>query len=232
MTTLCRSLSRLARVRLTRLDACGAIAPGPTGTLVSNAYVNIDSSPVYLDPEEITQINGNGDICISDQGNPQLRWYDLTMVLCQVDPMAVNVITGNPLVVDDATPTPNTVGFRVDGVLTGTTNFALEVWTGIPNQPCDSAGNREYGYWLFPFVKQARLGDSSFANAALNMTFTARTEVDSKWGTGPAAYLVRRDAVAATPEVLLTAIGADTHMHYEVVTVAPPAALCGGSVLV
>lgn len=230
MPTLCRSLSRLARVRLTRLDECGVPDPGPTGTLVSSAYVNIDGSPQYLDPEEITQLNGNGEICISDQGTPQLRWVNLTMVICQIDPDAVNIITGNPLVVDDAVA-PNTVGFRLDSSLTGTANFALEVWTGIPGQPCDAEGNREYGYFLFPYVKQARLGDWSFANAAINLTLTARTEIDSGWGTGPAAYLVRRDAVSDAPEVLLTPITDDTHMHYEVVTVAPPAAACGAVAL-
>lgn len=230
MAVLCRSLSRLARVRLTRLDECGVPDPGPTGTLVSSAFINVDGSPQYLDPEEITQLNGNGDICVSDQGTPQLRWLALTMVICQIDPDAVNIITGNPLVVDDAVA-PNTTGFRIDGDLTGTANFALEVWMGIPNQPCNAEGFREYGYFLFPWIKQARIGDWSHANAALNLTLTARTEIDSGWGTGPAAYTVRRDAVSDTPEVLLTAIGPNTHMHYEVVSVAPPAAACGAVVL-
>lgn len=231
MAVLCRSLSRLARVRLTRLDECGSPVADPLGTLVSNAYINIDASPQYLDPEEITQLNGNGDICISDQGNPQLRWLNLTLVVCQIDPDAVNIVTGNPLVVDEA-GAPNTVGYRIDGSLTGTANFALEVWTGVAGQACDAEGNREYGYFLFPFVKQARIGDWSFANAAINFTATARTEINSGWGTGPAAYLVRRDAITDAPEVLLTAIGEDDHMHYEVVTVDPPAAACGAVALV
>lgn len=230
MATVCRSLSRLARVRLTRLDACGAPDPGPLGTLVSNAYINIDASPQYLDPEEITQLNGNGDICISDQGDPQLRWLNLSLVVCQIDPDAVNIITGNPLVVNEAV-TPDTTGFRIDGGLTGTANFALEVWTGVTGQACDPDGNREYGYFLFPYVKQARIGDWSFANAALNLTLTARTDINSGWGTGPAAYLVRRDAVTDAAEVLLTAIGDETHMHYEVVSVAPPTAACGAVAL-
>ena len=230
MPTVCRSLSRLARVRLTRLDECGAPDPGPLGTLVSNAYINIDASPQYLDPEEITQLNGNGDICISDQGVPQLRWLNLTMVVCQIDPDAVNIVTGNPLVVDEAV-TPNTKGFRIDGSLTGTANFALEVWTGVTGQACDAEGNREYGYFLFPYVVQARIDDWSFANAAVNFSVTARTAIDSGWGTGPAAYLVRRDAVTEAAEVLLTAVTDDTHMHYEVVTVAPPAAACGATAL-
>lgn len=231
MATICRSLSRAARIRLTRLDECGAPAPGATGTLVTDGFINVDAAPNYLDPEEITQLNANGDLCIDDQGNPQLRWLDLTVVLCRIDPFAVNIITGNPLVVNDQTPTPDTVGFRINSALTGTVNFALEVWSQIPSQQCSTTVGREYGYWLFPFVVQARVGDWSMANAALNLTFTARTSPGSQWNLGPTAYTVRDDAVTGTPERILTAIDDQDHVHYEVVTAAPPASACGASVL-
>lgn len=226
MATRCVKLARATRMRLTRLDACGAPAPGTTGTLVSDGFINVDGAYNYLDPEEITQLNANGDLCIDDQGNPQLRWIDLTIVMCQVNPFAVNIITGNPIVVDDATPTANTTGFRVNGELTGTANFALELWSGVNGQACDASGNRMYGYWLFPYVVQARLGDFSVANAAINLTFTARTQVGSQWGVGPTAYTVRRDATTGTPERILTAIDDTDHLYFEAVTVAPPAASC------
>lgn len=230
MATICRALSRAARMRLTRLDECGAPAPGATGTLVTDGFINVDSAPNYLDPEDITQLNANGDLCVDDQGTPQLRWLDLTIVMCRIDPYAMNIITGNPVVVDDAL-TPNTVGFRVDSALTGTVNFALEVWSQIPNQDCTTATGKEYGYWLFPFMVQARVGEWSLANAALSLTFTARTSQGSNWNLGPASYLVRDDAVSGTPEQILTAIGTTTHVHYEVVTAAPPASACGATVL-
>lgn len=230
MPTVCGSMSRMAVVRLTRLDACGAPDPGPKGTLVSSAFINVDASPVYLDPEEITQANGDGVLCVDDQGVAQLRWDALTMVVCRIDPDAINIITGNPLVVDEAV-TPNTVGFRQNAALTGTANFALEVWMRVPGQACDAEGNPTYGYWLFPYIVQARIGDWSMANAALNFTLTARTSTGSQWGTGPAAYLVRRDAVTEAAEVLLTAIDDDDHMHFEFVTVAPPTPACGAVAL-
>lgn len=230
MPTVCGSMSRMAVVRLTRLDACGAPDPGPTGTLVSSAFINVDASPQYLDPEEITQLNGDGVLCVDDQGVAQFRWNNLTMVICRIDPDAINIITGNPLVVDEAV-TPNTVGFRINSALTGTVNFALEVWMRVPGQPCDAEGNPTYGYWLFPFITQARVGDWSMANAALNLTLTARTSSGSLWGTGPAAYLVRRDAVTEAAEVLLTAIDDNDHTHFEFVTVAPPTPACGAVVL-
>ena len=230
MATVCVPLARGRRARLTRLDACGEPVPGPTGTLVTNGLISVGVAPNYLDPEEITVPNANGDLCIDDQGRPQLRWMDLTILMCQVNPDAFNIITGNPLVVDDAVA-PNNVGFRIDADQTGTANFALELWSGVTGQACTVDGNVQYGYWLFPFVVQARVGEWTWENAGLTMTLTARTSPGSTWGTGPSGYLVRRDAVSLAPEVLLTAIDADTHVHYETVTVAPPAAACAATAL-
>jgi len=231
MATRCVKLARASRMRLTRLDACGTPVPGPTGTLVTDGFINVDGAPNYLDPEEITQLNANGDLCIDDQGRPALRWIDLTIVMCNIDPDAFSIITGNPLVVDDATPTTNTVGFRLNGELTGTASFAMELWSGVNGVPCDASGDKPYGYWLFPYVVQARMGEWSIANAALTLTMTARTSTGSGWGTGPDSYLVRGDATTGTPEQILTAIDDTDHLHFETVTVPPPAAACGATAL-
>lgn len=230
MATVCAPLARGRRARLTRLDACGLPAPGAAGTLVTDGFISVGHAPNYLDPEEITQTNANGDLCIDDQGRPQLRWVDLTILMCQVNPDAFSIITGNPLVVDDAVA-PNNVGFRIDSDQTGTANFALELWSGVTNQAC-TGSTVKYGYWLIPFIVQARVGEWTWENAALTMTLTARTSVGSQWGTGPSAYLVRGDAVTNTAEKILTPIDTDTHVHYETVTIAPPAAACSPIALV
>lgn len=228
--TQCFPLARASTMRLTRLDSCGVPDPGPTGQLVTNGFINVDHTPNYLDPEEITTLNANGDLCVDDQGRPQLRWLDLSIVMCRIDPDAFNIITGNPLVLNDAA-TPESVGFRINGELTGTVNFAMELWSGVKGQACDAEGNALYGYWLLPFIVQARVGQWSVANAALNLTMTARTSIGSGWDVGPTAYTVRGDAVTGTPERILTAIDDTDHVHFEFVNVAPPAAACGAAVL-
>ena len=111
------------------------------------------------------------------------------------------------IVVDDATPTPNTVGFRWDASVSGSANFAMEVWSGIPGQACDAEGFPLYGYWLYPFVVSAQIQEYVVENGALTLGFTARTSAGSGWGVG--AFDVRRDAIDPfAPEPLLTAIGA------------------------
>lgn len=229
MAVTCARMARGKMLRITKLDACGAIVPGVGASLVTKAFVSGTFTPNYLDAEEISQADANGDVCISDRSDPALQWIDISLVLCTEDPTMINLITGDPLVLDDATPTPNTVGFRMDTSLTGKANFALEMWSGIPGQAC-AATFPQYGYWLFPWVKDAQWGEWTIENGALLITFTARAVVGSLWGTGP--YAVRRDAaVPATLEGLVTAIGATQPMHFEVSSAPLPTPGCGAVTL-
>lgn len=189
--TQCASLSRLRMIRLTRLDECGIPVDDDLGTVVTNGSVSVDIAPNYSDPEEINIVNGNGDSCIEDQSDPALRWLDLSVVLCNIDPDAINIMTGDPLVSNEA-ETPETIGFRIDAAVTGSASFALEAWSGVPGQACDPGGNPNFGYWLFPYIVQARFGEWSLSNTGLTMTLTARTSAGSGWGVGP--YDVRRGA--------------------------------------
>lgn len=227
--TQCVTMARGRRMRLTRTDECGVPQTGPTGQLVTDGFVSVANAPNISDPEEINQPNANGDPCIDDQGNPIFRWIDLTMIFCQVDPDAFNIITGNPLVLNDAA-TPESVGFRVDSEVTGTAHFGLEIWSGTTGPAACETGTAQFGYWLYPHVLQARVGEWTVENGALTMTLTARTAGGTGWGVGP--YDVR-NSVGATPgpAPLLTPIGSSEHLHFEVVDLAPPAAACGAQAL-
>lgn len=217
-------------MRITKLDECGAIVTGATSTVTSKSFVSVAVAPNYQDPEDITQLDANGDLCVEDQAKAALKWLDLTIILCTTDPFFVNLVTGDSLVVDDATPTPNTVGWNIDSALTGSANFGLEVWSGVPGQACAVGGFKKYGYWLFPWVTQARWGEWTVENGVLNTTFTARTQAGSQWGVGP--YLVRRDAtVPATLEPLNTPIGATTHLRHLITSAPLPTPACGATVL-
>jgi len=230
MAVECAKMARGKMMRITKLDSCGNIVSGAGATLTTKAFVSGTFTPNYIEAEEISQADANGDRCIDDRSDPSLRWVDISLVVCTTDPTMINLITGDPLVVDDATPTPNTVGFRLDADLTGTANFAMEFWSGIPGQACTVGGFTKYGYWLFPWVQDAQWGEWVIENGALTLTFTARAVFGSPWGTGP--YLVRRDAaVPATLEKLLTPIGASQPMHFEVSSAPLPTPACGATVL-
>lgn len=228
MATTCARMARGKMLRITRLDECGAVVTGAGSSLVTKAFVSGTFTPNYLDAEEISQADADGAICISDRSDPALQWIDISLVLCTEDPTMINLITGDPLVLDDAV-SPNNVGFRIDTDLTGNANFALEMWSGIPGQAC-AATFPQYGYWLFPWVKDAQWGEWVIENGALLLTFTARAVVGSLWGVGP--YDIRRDAtVPATLEPLLTPIGATQPMHFEVSSAPLPTPACGAVTL-
>ena len=224
--TVCSSLARGRAMRLTRLDECGTPVEGPTSTLVTKGYVSVTATPVYTDPEDITQTDANGDACIDDQADPALRWLDLAMVFCLIDPDAINIITGDPIVLNDAAITPEAVGFRIDQAVTGSASFALELWSGKPGQTCGVDATEEFGYWLYPFVKQAQWGEYVVQNGALTITLTARTSSGSGWDVGP--YDVIRSAVTPFPEgPLLTPISSTQHVHFETTSATIPTAGCG-----
>lgn len=230
MATICANQARGKLMRLTLLDECGEPVEGTASTLVSKAFVSVTSTPNYLEAEEISQADANGDLCIDDRSDPALRWIDLSIIVCVTDPQMINLITGDPVVLDDAA-TPNVVGFRINAALTGTANFALELWTGITGQACTAAGFTNYGYWLYPWVKDAQWGEWVVQNGALVLTFTARAVNDSPWGVGP--YNIRRDAtVPATLEPLLTPIDDDDFVHFEVTSAPLPTPACGAVELV
>lgn len=225
MANVCSSMARGRTARVTRLDSCGVPVEGLTSTIVTGGFVQVLTTPLYQDAEEIQVLNANGDLCIDDQADPALRWLTTAITMCNVNPLLVNILTGDPIVSDDATPTANTVGYRIDTATTGTAAFALELWSGIPGQACGVGGTEGFGYWLYPFVVQGQWGEWTWGNAGLNLEITARTSAGSGWGVGP--YDIRRDgAVPATLEPLLTPITETQHMHFETTTAPIPVAGC------
>lgn len=225
MANQCSSMARGRAMRLTRLDACGVPVEGPDSTVVTSGFVQVVTTPVYQDAEEIQVPNANGELCIDDQADPALRWLTTAITFCNINPVAVNILTGDPIVFDDATPTADSVGFRIDAAVTGTAAFALEIWTGIPGQACGVGGTEQFGYWLYPFVVQGQFGEWTVGNAGLTLDITARTSAGSGWGTGPYSD-VRRDATTSELEPLLTPITETQHMHFEKTSAPVPPAGC------
>lgn len=230
MATTCVSMARGKMMRLTKLDSCGAPVAGAGGSLVAKAFISGTFTPNYADAEEITQQDANGDLCIDDRGPVALRWIDIELNVCTEDPGMINLITGDPIVLDDAV-SPNNIGFRIDAGVSGSANFALEMWAGVSGQACTAGGFTNYGYFLFPWVKDAQWNEWTIENGVLTFTWVARAVFNSPWGLGP--YLVRRDAtVPATLEKITSPIGATQVMHFEVTSAPLPTPACGTVTLV
>lgn len=214
------------RMRVIGLDACGAVKTGVgSQKIITDGFVSVARTGEYEDPDEFIVKNANGDICLNYRSNPQLKWVNLEMNFCRVDPELFNVVTGSPLVMDDAV-SPAAVGFRTREGVVATVNFSLEIWTNLAGTAC-AGGSVEYGYYLVPWIVQGTLGDLTFENGPISFTVSARSKSGSPWGTGP--FNIRNTKVAPAPAKLISAINALDHEHLQVVNLAPPAVACGAT---
>lgn len=218
----CWSSVRGRRMRVTLLDECGAPQFGAAcGVVVTKGFISVAWSPNVAEGEEIEVRNAGGELCIADQGCPELKWIDVEMEFCNVDPDLVSLLTGYP-VVDDFSGDP--VGFRVTEQVECETGFAVELWSDIPGEACPPGG-KAFGYWLAPYLKHGIIGDVTVENAEATFSVTARTFGGSQWGTGP--WDVDPQDAAGTAGPLLTPIGDSDHLDIHLTTIAPPDDVCG-----
>ena len=232
MATTCWSSVRGKVMRATKVDECGAVVAGPKGTLTTKGFVQVSYSLEVDEGTEISIPDANGDLCISEPGTPTIKWVNVEIQFCRVDPDLVNMITGFPVVTD---PTGGGVGFRIRDTIQANAGTGLEVWSDVSGTGgiCAAGGQRLYGYFLLPWVNKGIIsGDILIQNGEATFTLSGKGVKGSGWDTGP--YLVDTVdiPVAGTPAKLATAIGPNDLMDLHVTSVPPPTPACGATVLV
>jgi hypothetical protein len=213
-------------MRATRLDACGAPVEGPCSTVVSDGFVSIGWESEIKEGTEVEVTKANGRLCVSDKACDELKWMNLTISFCQVNPDLFSMMTGYETVLDYA---GESIGNRIGQDILCDGGIALETWTRIPGQPCTpgATNNKPWGYFLAPWIKGAILNSFTMENDSATFEITARTEKGGAWGTGP--YNVVPTDATNTAGPLLTPIGPKDHLHMQVTSIQPPAvpADCG-----
>lgn len=227
MTSECHSVVRAPAMRVTALDQCGAILDQACSNATEEGFVQITLSKVFQDRQDALRLNANGDICVDKPKEPILRWYTVTIEFCNVHPELLNIITAEPLVLDDSV-SPVAVGWDTVVGSAALSNFGLEFWTGTEDDECDN-GLITYAYGLLPWVRQANLtGDIVVGNDVVTFTVEGITKAGSQWGVGPYTTLINQTGVnAGFPGPELTAIGPLTHKRFHWTTLPPPDGVCG-----
>jgi len=227
MATVCFTPFKVPRVRVTRLNSCGQVVTGSCSQVVSDGIISVEITKNYEDREEFFVKNGDGQFCVRETNPPILKWIDLTLTFCNVDPDIVNIVAAEPLYSsNDAAATK--IGWSTDEGSSANVNFALEGWTRLSGSGVLCTGGQEYGYFLWPWVVEGTIGDMTLENGVANFTVTARTHSNSLWGVGP--YNVDySDATpgGTTPIPMLTPILSTQHSRMFITRLAPPAAACG-----
>jgi hypothetical protein len=230
MTSICYTPFKIPRIRVTQLNSCGVPVTG-CSTVVSDGIISIEMTKEYEDREEFFVKNGDGVFCVKETNPPILKWLNLTLTLCNVDPELVNIMSAEPVVRDNSAQTVAT-GFSTEENVVLNANFALEGWTRIANAGVPCTGGTEYGYMIFPWVAEGTVGDMTFENGAVNFTLAARTRSNSPWGTGPYMVDYSDSPAGSTTQIpLLTPIGALQHHRMFLTRLAPPTATCGCTTL-
>jgi len=228
MASTCWAPVRGKVVRLTKVDGCGNPVMCPDGTTpifgVSDGVVSVQIEPEVDEGEDITATNFNGDSCVDIPACPHIRWLNLTIDFCRIDPELFALATSVPVV---RNPDGTASGFRVGQNISCDEGFALEIWTGSGggNRCSGTSTATQYGYLLIPWVQAGILGSYTIENGAVTFEITAKGVAGGNWGVGP--YDVYQDATGAVKSKLVDPIGPTDLQHIDVTTMPPPSPTCG-----
>lgn len=172
------------RLRLTRLDECGAPdVANACGVIVTEGFISVTLSNEVEAGEEYTQKNAWGDFCIAEKDGDRVKWVNVAIQMCEVDPGILDLVGGaNP--VSDGT---DTIGATF-GSEPNPNAFAVEVWTKkAGTDACASGGAPEWGYFIVPYVRNGILdGDLTIENAPLTLGLKGEgVGAAAAWGVGP-----------------------------------------------
>jgi hypothetical protein len=227
MTAVCQAPIQGTTMRVQSVSSCGTPLVGSCVSAVSSGLVSVEMQDQVESGQEIVVLNAAGLICVNEKSPVQLKWIEVTITFCNVDPELFNLVTGSTLVLNDATSAA-AVGFQTRTSNYAAGIFSLEVWTNISAAQCATLGTFSlvpYGYFLLPYIAEGRVGDLKIENGAVSFTVKGRTKQGTNWGTGPKNVLANMTTGIA--EKLLVALPSDTHRHLQWTYLAPPAPSCG-----
>lgn len=226
MTSYCFKPIRVPKVRATLLDVCGEPDDVDCASVTTKGIITIEQTAELQDMDDFYEKNADGEFCVEDVVPEILKWYNLTLTFCLVDPELVYLLTKQQIVLSDDDDPVAIGNISAQGDIANV-NFGLEAWTRLANQS-DCGDGIRYGYILWPWVVQGKMGDVTYQNGTANFVVTARTHRDSLWGTGPySVYSSRATATLGNPMPLLTAVGAAEHRRMFVTGLTPPVDACG-----
>jgi hypothetical protein len=213
-------------IRATQLDACGKPVLGAGDWpvhVVSKGFISVEYEPEIDDGEDIEQRNADGELCVSVPACPTIKWMNITVSFCQVDPELYSLMTGVPVVLD---PDGAATGFRIRKTIQCDGGVALETWTGVSGARCTagSASAQRYGYFLVPWLTQGVIQAFTIENGAATFQIKGRGVDGGLWGTGP--FAVYRTGAGVTAK-LAQPIGDGDLVHADLTTLPPPAPSCG-----
>ncbi len=177
-------------VRLTRLDAAGALVVGPSASYVTKKFVSLGYTPEYEDGEEFTTKAADGSVCASWKTPKTLKRVTLSIALCDPDPEFSEMIAGGTLLAGSGAMAGKTVGWKMPlvGVDATPNGVAIEVWS-FANVGGRATGPAPYWHYVFPYAQMSLSGERAIQNDMMATSFEGWAVGNTGFGDGPAAPL-------------------------------------------
>lgn len=170
-------------MRVCKLGPTGLIVPGAGNMYVSDAMTEIPFGHEYEDGDEISKKNAAGRVCVSYKAPDTLKWGTFAITLCSPDDELEAMLSGGDVLLDGsdvigyappavgAEPNPNGVG--------------IEVWARAIVDGAAASVNPYFRY-VFPRVKNLKLGESTLNGEDLNPTYEGILVQNPNYDDGPA----------------------------------------------
>lgn len=227
-------------LRVTKINSCGLPQEGPAAYLVTEGFVSVRYAPVMREAQDQEQTNAAGRVCVKERTPAELKYYDMMVTLCNVNPELYSLVTGFPLILDH---NDNPIGYDDKSLVDANYGVALETWTGgrsdddCPVPTTDSifsvgSSGKSYGYFLMGGTEWQQDGDITIENGVSTFGLRGRSVLMTQWGRGP--WNVAGTDDDGTPGRMLTpmaANGVDGHRRLFRTPVPPPEVTDGAAAL-
>ena len=163
-------------IRVTRLDASGALLTAPGDSYTTSAFLRVSFTPEYEEGDEIVEKSADGTVCVSYKAPDTLKRVTMELAICEPDTELTQLLSGGLLLRKNlgtfAAPDRLSVGWSSPAVGDDPAGngVALEVWS-FAVKDGKRAAVRPYFHWVFPYAKLRQSGDRVIENGLLASTF-------------------------------------------------------------
>lgn len=173
----------LCCLRLTKLDATGAVSSVTGNSFVTTSLISLQLTPVVDAGADITLTGGCDCVLTSYRGVDKLKRFDFTITNPQLSPAMYQMMLGGVLISNGADPVGEVwpVALSCGDVQPA---VALEFW--VKHWTSDGAQDATYP-WIHHVYPQTlwQVGQQQFQNDFAQPTLTGFSRGNSAWGDGP-----------------------------------------------
>lgn len=175
---------QVCAIRVVRLDATGTPVTGATTDgYIAKAPVMVKLSPDYQAGSELQIETGCGQLGAYYKAPDQLKKYNISFELTDLDSELIEILTDNPIVSSGGATVGHTAK-RVAACSSASRNgVGLEFWSKKWNACAPPTGD-PYWHWVMPWAF-LQTGEYSMQNNFLTVPIEGYLQENPNWGVGP-----------------------------------------------